>query len=344
MPAAELARRAPLNDSEWFKRINKPAWCQRGRAHTPQFTHSVYFCLARAQDASGLPRPMVECMRNVRRRATLPPSSLPTSRKAPLVNRRQLALIVVLNAIISLTIAFVVVWAMDARRPDAEELAALAGAASLSASGAGGQATIDLPPTATSPAGAPAQTPAALPPAAEDTAADAASDAEAEIYVVQPGETLSAIAAKLGVTVQELVEANGLDNADFVFSGQRLKVPGSGPAVTPTPAGAPLGTTGLKIRSIAEAGNLAGEYVEIINDTDLSFNLQGWRLQRAGGPEYVFGDLLVFPGGSVRLYSMAGADTTIARYWGQGAPVWSSGATAVLVNAQGEPVAEYAAP
>jgi hypothetical protein len=42
------------------------------------------------------------------------------------MNRRQLALIIILNALISLTIAVTVVWVVEQRRPDPETLAALA--------------------------------------------------------------------------------------------------------------------------------------------------------------------------------------------------------------------------
>lgn len=266
------------------------------------------------------------------------------------MNRRQLALIIVLNALISFAISLAVVWVMNARRPDVEELAAIAGTATLITAGGLTAPTVDLPPTATSPATG------AAAPAPSDTGATtgtveagegdaaAAAEGDGEIYIVQAGDTLSGIATKLGVSVDALVDANGLENADFVFSGQRLNVPSDNPRATATPASVPLGTTGLKIRTIAGAGDLAAEYVEIVNDTDLVFNLQGWKLQRAGGPEYAFGDASVFPGGSVRLYSTTGTDSTIARYWGQGSPVWSRGATAVLVNAQGEKVAEYAVP
>lgn len=262
------------------------------------------------------------------------------------VNRRQLALIIILNALISLVVALLVVWFVDVRRPDPEELAALAGVATVGDAG-GGPATgpsVQLPPTATLPTAGDA-----VPVAPETTAVPSAgepvqSDGEQETYVVQPGDTLSAIGAKLGVTMQELVDANNLSDANNIFSGQRLIVPSGQSAPTATPPQV-FGTTGLKIRTVAGAGLLTNEYVEIINDTDQVFSLQGWKLQQGGGgPEYSFGDVQIFPGGSVRLYTTTGADSTIARYWNQSAPVWRSGATAMLINAQGERVTEYTVP
>jgi spore germination protein len=45
------------------------------------------------------------------------------------------------------------------------------------------------------------------------------------IYRVQPGDTLSEIAQRFGTTVDALVEANGIENPDLIFAGQRLRIP-----------------------------------------------------------------------------------------------------------------------
>jgi rare lipoprotein A len=41
-------------------------------------------------------------------------------------------------------------------------------------------------------------------------------------YVVQPGDTLSGIAAQLGTTVEDLAAANGIADPDFLYAGQTL--------------------------------------------------------------------------------------------------------------------------
>jgi rare lipoprotein A len=41
-------------------------------------------------------------------------------------------------------------------------------------------------------------------------------------YVVQPGDTLSGIAAQLGTSVEDLAAANGIANPDLVYAGQTL--------------------------------------------------------------------------------------------------------------------------
>ncbi len=56
------------------------------------------------------------------------------------------------------------------------------------------------------------------------------SDLAGEIYIVMPGDTLSQIAQRFGVSAQDLLSANGLPNANFVWVGQRLRIKGSGGA------------------------------------------------------------------------------------------------------------------
>jgi LysM repeat protein len=61
------------------------------------------------------------------------------------------------------------------------------------------------------------------------------------IHIVQPGETLGAIAAKYGITYQQLAHHNGISNPNLVRVGQRLRIPSSSSAsppvyVAPTPA------------------------------------------------------------------------------------------------------------
>lgn len=48
-------------------------------------------------------------------------------------------------------------------------------------------------------------------------------------YTVRPGDTLSAIALRLGVPLRTLAEANRLADPDRVMAGTTLRLPGSGP-------------------------------------------------------------------------------------------------------------------
>ena len=56
------------------------------------------------------------------------------------------------------------------------------------------------------------------------------------VYVVQPGDTLTYIAARHGLTATQLAQANGLSWNAWVYTGQRLQIPGAG-GMTPAPTG-----------------------------------------------------------------------------------------------------------
>jgi LysM repeat protein len=62
-------------------------------------------------------------------------------------------------------------------------------------------------------------------------------------YLVQPGDTLSAIAARSGMSVRELASINGLDPNGVLLSGSTLTLPGAGAStVTAGAEGQPVGT------------------------------------------------------------------------------------------------------
>lgn len=258
------------------------------------------------------------------------------------MNRGQLAFLVLINAMVSLVIALGVVWVLDARRPDPEELAAIATprAEPLLATPAA--------PSAATPADSSgsAATPAALAaPAPATETLPPASPAADEVYVVQPGDTLLAIATRYNITVDDILRANNLTNPDFVFSGQRLVIPVQGAAAaravaTPTPI-----IQGVQIAAVSSPGDLPNEQVVVVNDSNTPYSLQGWQLARADGAGYTFrSDTPLFPGSSVRIHSGGGSDTTIDLYWGLAEPVWQPGGEAQLINAQGDIVHRFTVP
>jgi putative chitinase len=67
--------------------------------------------------------------------------------------------------------------------------------------------------------------------------APAAPPVQGDVYIVQPGEVLSVIAARFGTTVAAIAAANGIVDPDRVGAGQRLRIPG----LTATPEVAPSG-------------------------------------------------------------------------------------------------------
>ena len=113
-------------------------------------------------------------------------------------------------------------------------VALLAGAALLAACGgdddddgaatsadAAATATGTPIPTATPYASVPAPTTVASP-TPQPTTVAASGDVE---YVVEPGDTLYAIADRYGTTVEAIMERNDITDAGLIFVGQRLLVP-----------------------------------------------------------------------------------------------------------------------
>jgi LysM repeat protein len=138
----------------------------------------------------------------------------------------QLALIIGVNAVISLVISVAVV--LIAGRP------ALPGDVATPSTQAGGAATISPEPgSGSTPAstGGPVEANATTPPTRPST------------YLVQAGDTLGAIADRFGVSLSDLMTTNGLTNQDFIQVGQQLVIPANGASLpTPTFTAMPIPT------------------------------------------------------------------------------------------------------
>jgi LysM repeat protein len=64
------------------------------------------------------------------------------------------------------------------------------------------------------------------------------SQASGGTYVVRAGDTLASIAYRHGTTAWAIANANGLTNPNYIYPGQRLRIPGGGAAAAPAPAAA----------------------------------------------------------------------------------------------------------
>ena len=66
-------------------------------------------------------------------------------------------------------------------------------------------------------------------------------------HIIQPGETLWSIAARYGVTVNAILQADNLTNPNFIYLGQSLVIPTPGgyPFPFPTPPPSPQPGAGL---------------------------------------------------------------------------------------------------
>jgi LysM repeat protein len=89
-------------------------------------------------------------------------------------------------------------------------------------------AVVTTSPTAeTSPAPSPTSETATVTPATPGPGTQTPSGETGTVYVVQRGDTLGAIAARFGITVEELAAVNGIDNPNLIIIGQQLVIPGT---------------------------------------------------------------------------------------------------------------------
>ena len=98
------------------------------------------------------------------------------------------------------------------------------------------------------------------------------------------------------------------------------------------------------IHAIVGPGNLEVEYVEIHNQSQGSIDMTGWQLTDQDGQAFVFPSLILNQGGAVKVLSKKGNNTVIELYWQSEVPIWQSGETASLLNADGETITTYSIP
>jgi hypothetical protein len=84
-------------------------------------------------------------------------------------------------------------------------------------------------------------------------------------YIIQPGDTLSSVARATGSTADGLLEANCLQNADRIYVGDVLYVPGvgaqNGSGNQPSAPGAPLTVLGCSDHGTLITSPIAGQQV-----------------------------------------------------------------------------------
>ncbi len=100
------------------------------------------------------------------------------------------------------------------------------------------------------------------------------------IYIVQPGDSLSAIAARFNVSLNELMAANNIENPNQLAPGQQLIIPGL------------EGVTGI-LRT--EVINFGDSYRSLIRQTQVPQNLFK-RLNRVVSPsQFYVGSSMIIP-------------------------------------------------
>ncbi|MBN1438852.1 MAG: LysM peptidoglycan-binding domain-containing protein [Anaerolineales bacterium] len=169
------------------------------------------------------------------------------------------------------------------------------------------------------------------------------------LYTVKAGDTLGRIAEQFGVTVEELVEVNNLENPDWLEPGMTLIIPvhgETGRAVPDDPTVTPQEGEQAPwpfIESVVSPGNLLFEAVRITNPGPNAV-LTGWRLRAPSGTEYVFAEFSLVAQGAVLVHTAEGVDTAIDLYWNLKETLWHSGDEVILLDPLGNLRSAYVIP
>ena len=216
-------------------------------------------------------------------------------------------------------------------------------------------------------------------------------------YEVQPGDTLSLIAGKFSVPLFDLMVTNGLTDEDFIQSGQTLVIPVGGlptatptftpqplptetplpfdpptplptnaavpqePAATvgpsptptdtppasptpvPTSTPAPIEEINVAVSEVVGAGDLTRETIVILNQ-GAGTSLKNWKLEGSPLAIFEFPDIFLFSGGSIRVHTAAGENTASDLYLSQGEPAWQPGGTIILTDDADSEISRFTIP
>ncbi len=138
-------------------------------------------------------------------------------------------------------------------------------------------------------------------------------------YAVQAGDTLGDIALAYDVSVQEIMDTNGLSSPDMIFVGQTLTIPGTAAAVTASSTGYYTVQPGDTLYDVAVKFNTSVQTLATTNnlsDVDTIYT----------------GQVLRVPGGAVAP-SVSGANSCTTQYtvqWGDtlSTIAWQNGVSA----------------
>lgn len=261
------------------------------------------------------------------------------------MTRKQIALIIAVNAVISTVISIVV--ALLIARPTQVPLVLTEAVSTIAT-----QSPVEPTPTS-----------------------------ELVVHTVQPGDTISGLALQYDVPEAEIIAANQLENPNFLQVGMQLIIPVGGipeatatftPAPTPTDTPIPFeppsadmtataaavagvtdtppptqlpsaGELQIAISEIIGTGDVTQERVIIANEGNQLADMLGWTLSDAEGNVYTFPNFRLWGAGSVTVHSRIGQDGSPPAnfYWGKLESIWSLGEMATLKNAEGEVISTY---
>lgn len=135
------------------------------------------------------------------------------------------------------------------------------------------------------------------------------SSGSGTMVTVGRGDSLSLIAAMYGMTVQELMDLNGLTNPNHVWIGQQLQVSGSRAAVQPVVSASASGSVAYHVVQAGDSLSAIAAYHGVTQQAIMAANglsnpnhiWVGQRLQIVGGHQPSVNDAYAPPAGRKRI-------------------------------------------
>jgi hypothetical protein len=111
----------------------------------------------------------------------------------------------------------------------------------------------------------------------------------------------------------------------------------------PTSTTAPFGEINVVISEVGGSGNLLQETLVILNK-GAGTSLAEWKLEGSSLGIFVFPDIFLFSGGSIRIHTSAGENTASDLYLNQGEAAWPPGTTIILSDDKGVEISRFTVP
>lgn len=153
-------------------------------------------------------------------------------------------------------------------------------------------------------------------------------------YQALEGDTIAGLAELYQISADRLRSENGFTPDQELKTGDLLCIPVN-----------PQGE--VVIDSVVGAGDLETEHISLENQGQAQLPLSGWRIEDGRGNVFIFpqsSQYILYPSGGVNIYTRSGVNNVMELYWGMSQPVWSSGLTVTLRDAQGNVQATYQIP
>lgn len=100
----------------------------------------------------------------------------------------------------------------------------------------------------------------------------------------------------------------------------------------------------VEIVSVVGAGTLSAEVVVVRYNGKGELALSEWQLKDDDGNTFTFPQLTLYTNGAVQVHTASGSDTVVDLYMGLRDPIWESGESAKLYDAQDNLRAIYRVP